>query len=170
MTSYVDEERIRRRVEKRLKARQGFLVHLLVMTVLVPFVWVLWSLLGNSLPPLITSMGGPDSEAVATFFAQFPAPLLLLVVAAFTLIIHGLILYLDSRAETHREDAIQREIERERQRLYGDAALGKPKRRTSPHAEQRASLSDDGELVYDDEAQDDAQDEPERRRSSKAAR
>ncbi len=46
--------------------------------------------------------------------------------------------------ERERERLLQEETGRERMRLYGDAALEKPKR------EQVAYLSDDGDLIYED--------------------
>jgi hypothetical protein len=65
--------------------------------------------------------------------------------------------------EERRERAIAREIERERARKLGTSApenvvLEKPKRKRVAH------LGEDGELAYDDEA-DETEDEPIRRTS-----
>jgi hypothetical protein len=58
--------------------------------------------------------------------------------------------------EERREQAIQQELERERARKAGDVVFEKRKR--------TAHLAEDGELVYDDEA-DEVEDEPIRRAS-----
>jgi acetyl-CoA carboxylase carboxyltransferase component len=61
---------------------------------------------------------------------------------------------LENNAERAKEDAIEREIRREKMRLYGDpnyddSELEKPKRRAK---ERTMRLTDDGELTDDEVA------------------
>jgi hypothetical protein len=74
------------------------------------------------------------------------------------LIGHAVDTYFQSspQIEERREQAIQRELERERARKAGDVVFEKRKR--------TAHLAEDGELVYDDEP-DEVEDEPIRRAS-----
>jgi hypothetical protein len=80
-------------------------------------------------------------------------PVIAMVIMAVIVVWQGLETYFLSDArERERERLLQEEIGRERERLYGDAALDKPKR------ERIARLSDDGELIYEDKpAQEAAQ-------------
>ena len=125
MTEHVDSEaEIRRRVEQRLKKRGEFYIHLTAYVAVNLALWVVWLLMGSVFPwPLVLSLGW----GVGLF-------------------IHGIDVYFATGSRlAAREAAIQREIERERERLYAE----KPKR-------SRLVIADDGELmeVVEDEWED----------------
>lgn len=120
----IDERELRERVEKRLKAREEFNVHLTVYIVVNLFLWFLWFLVG---------MG-------------FPWPLIVMGGWGIGLIFHGLDVYAKtSGAALRYETRVQQEMEIERQRIaeIRGELLEKPKR--------RARLAEDGEIVYEDE-------------------
>lgn len=128
----VDVEQIRKRVQKRLRIRQEFYVHAAVYVAVNILVWFIYAVIpgahGGTPWPLFVTFGwgiGLVSHAADTYFKT------------------------SERLSRHEDDAVQREIERERARLYGDAALEKPKR--GP-----AHLTDDGEIEYDEEAEAEA--------------
>jgi hypothetical protein len=129
-----DYEEARERVIKRMKKRQDFYTHLAWYVGVNLTFWFLWILSGS---------------------VGFPWPLIITFLWGIGVVSDAVETYFQSNPElqARRERAIQREIERERARMAGSVEFEKPKR--------TAHLSDDGELVYDDEAED----EPIRRSS-----
>ncbi len=132
MSDQNDYDKLRKRVEKRIKARQEFFSHLVTFLMVNAFLWMIW---------VVTGAGG------------FPWPIFVTGGWGIGVVANAMEVYAQSgMAEQARERAVQRGIERERRRLYGDEAPEKPKR------DQRARLSDDGEILYEeDEAQSDVE-------------
>ena len=121
----IDYDKINKRVEARIKARKDFQGIILGFFVTCAATWPIYWL---------SDPGG------------FAWPWIPTAVMAVVVIWQALETYILSEGrERERERLMQREIDRERARLYGDAALEKPKR------ERAARLADDGELVYEEE-------------------
>ena len=120
------EAQLRKRVERRMRIRMAFYTHLIVYLGINALLWVIYLTTdpGGTPWPLYVSIPwgvGLAAQAVATY--QYSRP-----------------------AMERREEAIQREIELEKQRLGLDNQdYEKPKR------DRVARLSDDGELVYTDD-------------------
>jgi hypothetical protein len=137
--SSMDDRELRERVEKRLRARQEFNIHLTVYIIVNLFLWFLWFLIPRMM--IVAGMGG---EALTA--ASVPWPLIVMGGWGIGLVIHGLDVYSKTRAATMRHEArVQQEMELERQRIaeIRGEMLEKPKR--------RARLAEDGEIVYEDE-------------------
>ncbi len=122
-----DYENARKRVEKRMKKRQDFYVHIAMYVTVNLFLWFIWlssGAAGFPWPAIVMAAWGIGlvADAVETYFESSPAQ------------------------EARRERAIQQELERERALRTDDVVFEKPKR--------RAHLAEDGELAYDDEAED----------------
>ena len=123
----IDYRTIQKRVEKRMKRRKEFQEAIVAFFVVSAVAWAAYFVFNG--------------------FNNQPAwPVIPMVIMAVIVVWQGIEAYfLADARERERERLLQEEIGRERLRLYGDAALEKPKR------EQVARLSDDGELIYDDE-------------------
>jgi hypothetical protein len=123
----LEYEEARERVIKRMKKRQEFYIHLAVYVGVNLFLWFIGLLTGS---------------------LEFPWPLIVMFGWGIGLFAHGVETYFQSspQIEERREQAIQRELERERARKAGDVVFEKRKR--------TARLAEDGELVYDDEAEE----------------
>ena len=115
-------EEIRRRVEKRYKERQDFLIHLAAFVGSNLIIWVLWFLL---------------------FSGPFPWPIFVTLGWGIGIVSHFLSYYFKYGAGANRrENAIEREIEQEMARR---AIYEKPKN------DERMRLTEDGELeAFDD--------------------
>jgi hypothetical protein len=139
--SDLEYEEARERVLKRMKKRRGFYEHLAWYVGVNLIFWVMWMLSGGW---------------------GFPWPLIIMLLWGIGLVSDAVETYYQSNPEIQlrREQAIEREIERERARKAADVGLEKPKRKRTAH------LAEDGELVYDDEA-DEVEDEPIRRASDR---
>jgi hypothetical protein len=121
----IDYRKINKRVERRLKQKKDFQGSVLAFFIVTGMAWMIF---------LLFTPTGPAW------------PLILMVLMAIIVVWTGLETYVLSEGrERERDRLLQREIERERLRLYGDTLLEKPKR------ERPVRLSDDGELVYGDE-------------------
>jgi hypothetical protein len=135
----IDYDKINRRVEARIKARkdfQGVVLGFLITTVVV---WIIYLMADRSDP--------------------FVWPLIPTAIMGIVVIWQGLETYVLAEArERERDRLTEREIERERARLYDEAALEKPKRDRTAH------LSDDGELVYEDDERSEPRQSVKRRR------
>jgi hypothetical protein len=127
----MDEQEIRERVEKRIKERNEFYGHLIVYAVVISMLWLIWAFSGN------------DGDS------SFPWPIVPMLGWGIGLGAHGLSVFYNSPSRlAARERHIQREIERERERMEAAGIqVGKRKR------DALYRLSDDGELieVMDDE-------------------
>jgi len=123
----IDVEAIRKRVIERRKLRQDFYIHLLFFIPFNVFFWFLW-------------IGGGSNG--------FPWPLVVTLAWGLGVVSHAMDVYYKTsdRATRSEDEEVQREIEKERMRLYGSADLEKPKRGV-------ARLSDDGEIVYENESE-----------------
>jgi hypothetical protein len=124
----IDYRKINKRVEKRMKRRKDFKDAILAFFVVSAMTWAIYFIFNG-------------------FNFNTPAwPLIAMVIMAVIVVWQGIETYfLADARERERERLLQEEIGRERMRLYGDAALEKPKR------ERVAHLADDGELIYEDE-------------------
>jgi hypothetical protein len=121
----MDYAKIRERAEKRVKNRQEFLSHLIIFLMINGMLWFIY---------------------FSTTPGIFAWPLIITLGWGAGLVSHAMAVYRDSNAgRLARERAIQREIERE-MTLMGEDIDMKPKR--------SARLSDDGEIVYDNESAD----------------
>lgn len=115
---------IEERVQKRINQRYKFYRDLLSFVGVNAFLWIIWFLTDNS-------RSGVPWPLFVTFFWGIG-------VVSDAMKVLG-----EPRLEEMREREYQRELARERERLYGDG-MEKPKR-------GEVSIGDDGELVYDDE-------------------
>jgi 2TM domain len=133
MAHKINYDNIRKRVEKRIKDRQEWVGHLTAYTIVNVALWGIWAI---------------------TMFGGFPWPAFITLLWGIGIGIHTASYLVENSMERSKEEAIDREIRREKMRLYGDpdyddALLEKPKRQ----AQERAMrLSADGELEYLDEA------------------
>lgn len=138
MSAYLNEDEIRARVRQKMARRRRFMAHLVTYIVVNGVLWLGW------LTTLWTmrQMGGFDFDSWPFSMMRIPWPLVVMVFWGIFLLAHGIRAYQQTTAQEREDLAVQREIERERKRL-GEAAFEKPKR--------HASLSDDGELVFEEE-------------------
>src|SRR5258708_7631723 len=123
MSSENFEMKIRQRVEERIAKRTGFYIHLVSFIAVNSVLWLIWvSSDGRDFPPW---------PIYVTFFWGFG------------LVANGISVYQDSeRAINRREEMIQDEIAREKQRMgLANPMYEKPKR------DQAMRLGDDGELL-----------------------
>lgn len=121
----IDVDAIRERVEKRLKARTGFYIHFAVYVAVIVTLWVLYFLRtpGMSMTP--------------------PPPLVVMFGWGIGIVAHGVSVFASQRMDDVREREVERAIERERMRY---AQAEKPKR-----DERAMRLSDEGELIPEEE-------------------
>ncbi len=168
--SGLDYDKIRERAEKRVKMQQEFKLHLIVYVVVNLFLWFLWLFIPSVL-------SGLDITGRFASILQFPWPLLVMLCWGVGLVIHGVVVHFEAGGGAEaRERAVAKEVERERALRSGESTSGTRWRRamgyedsTSEKPKRGARLSDDGELVYDEE--DGAEEKPapeQRRRSSKS--
>ncbi len=144
-----EEARIRKRIERRFKERQGLLSHFMIFVVMNILFWGLWA---NGLQDMaITAIKGTpnvDIPAAALQTAKdIPWPLFITLPWGIGIISHIFTYYNKyGPGAQRREEAIEREIDRQRER---SAAYAKPKN----DERVRLELTDDGEIqeVYDDE-------------------
>jgi hypothetical protein len=126
----IDYDRINQRVEKRLRERKKLRGLVLAFVVMTAVVWTTYLLVDPMVPPE----------------GKFLWPLIPMVAMGVVVIWRAVEVYFLAEArEREWDDLMEREIERERARLYDEAVLEKPKR------DQVAHLSDDGELVYEED-------------------
>jgi len=119
------DAQLRKRIEARMKAWNGFYMHVIAFIGVNLLLWAIW---------------------LTTDFLDDPWPLFATIPWGMGLAIHALVVYQNSGgAVERRQRTIEREIEREKARL-GLEKYEKPKR------ERLMRLSDDGELVPDDVA------------------
>jgi serine/threonine-protein kinase len=131
--SLPEEERIRRRIEKRYKERQGLIIHFVAYLLVNLMLWGLWAT--DVLGPII-QQEAPD---VATIILEFPWPIFVTFGWGIGMVAHFMDYYSKyGPGAERRERAIQREIERYRQE--SGVLEAKPKR------DAQFRLTDDGEL------------------------
>ncbi|MBX3065487.1 MAG: 2TM domain-containing protein [Anaerolineae bacterium] len=133
MRGDIDYDAIHQRVERRIKERQEYFSHLAAYVGVNFGLWMIW----------LFSGGGA------------PWPLIVMFLWGIGLLVHTANFVVGTAMEQRRDELIEREIRREKMRLYGDpdyndGYLGKPKRRPEDRDMQ---LSDDGELVATDEVE-----------------
>src|SRR5258708_3339421 len=134
----IDYEAIRQRAEKRVRQRIEFVQHLSIYVIVNLILWALWFIAKN---------------AFQAELLLFPWPILVTLGWGVGLAAHGIVVYTQTNMmDAMRETAIQQEVQRE-MRLRGmdtpAADLEKPKR------DRAVRLSDDGEMVPVDEADED---------------
>jgi hypothetical protein len=133
----IDEARLRKTVEKRIKTRKEFYQHLVAYLLVNVLMWGIWR--------LATSGGNLDG------FDGTPWPLLVTGFWGVGLALHFFEMLRQNRGGSlNKELQLEREINAEREKLRrqgftvaDDQAGEKPKR--------HASISDDGELEYADD-------------------
>ena len=126
-------EEIRARAEKRVKKRAEFLQHLAVYLIVNGFLWLMFLVIA------ITTGAWP----------ALIAPFLTTVGWGIGLAIHALTVYVDTTAV---ENIRQQEIDREIQREMAQRGMSEfPERPEKPKRDRVMRLSDDGELIPDDE-------------------
>jgi hypothetical protein len=134
--SDLNYEEIRQRAEKRANKRKELLLHVAVYIIVNLALWLVFGIIAS-----VSSSGQ----------ALLLIPLLSTLGWGIGVAIHAAVNYIETTGlDAMREREIEREIQRE-MRLRGlDAAdvLEKPKR------EQAVRLSDDGELIYEDEVEE----------------
>ena len=127
-------EEIHQRAEKRVKKRAEFIMHLAIYLIVNLFVWAFFVFLfltGAGLAVLI--------PAVLTTLAS-----------GLGLAIHGITVFVETTAmDNLRDREIQREIQREMLRR-GLSEADLEEMYEKPKREQVARLSDDGEMIYDE--------------------
>ncbi len=134
MSNQIDYAKINERVARRMKQRKDFQGTVLAFFIVSGITWTVY-LMSDSQDPFVW-------------------PIIPTLVLAIVAVWQGLETYVLAEGREREQDRLyERELARERARLYGDADLEKPKR------DQSVRLSDEGELVYDDEEDQ----EPERR-------
>jgi hypothetical protein len=128
----LDLNAIRHRVEQRINKRKEFFIHVSIYVIVNVFLWLLWAFLNPFLSSLL-----PDVP-----FIQAPWPLIVTLGWGIGVSIHAIVYYFETIGlDRAREREFDLEIERERMRL----GLGSAK------AKRQARLSDDGEIVYEEE-------------------
>jgi hypothetical protein len=135
--SQEDYNRIRQSIEKDFNKRKEFLIHLSVYLPINLLFWLVWQMAGG-------------------VQAAFPWPALLTLGWGVGLVAHGVDTYFQTgRRITAREQAIQREIEREREQRFGE------KRKRS-----RLVIAEDGELMEVVEDAGEVDEKPKRSRKT----
>ena len=134
----IDYDEIRQRAEKRVQARAELVLHLAIYLIVNLILWALWFIGLNALHWAVL---------------EFPWPILVTLGWGIGLAIHGVVVYTQTNMmDAMREAAIQQEVERE-MRLRGmDMSTQEPEK---PKRDRAVRLSDDGEMVPVDEAEDD---------------
>ena len=136
MSQKIDYAAIRKRVEKRVKARQEWIGHLTAYIIVNIGLWGIWLITGAGIPwPIFVTLGWGIGMGI-----------------------HTTTYLTEATMEQRKEEAIDREIRREKMRVYGDpdyddSYMEKPKRRAK-EKDSAMRLTDDGELEYDDDAAD----------------
>jgi len=131
--SPLNYDEIRQRAEKRANKRKELILHVAVYIIVNLALWLVFGIIA-------TVSAGKQ--------ALLLIPLLSTLGWGIGVAIHAAVNYIETTGlDAMREREIEREIERELRRrgLADPEALEKPKR------EQAVRLSDDGELIYEDE-------------------
>lgn len=131
----VNFEEMRQRAEKRVRKRVEFNMHLAIYVVVNLGLWLAFGLLSGMIrtPWVLT------------------VPLLSTIGWGLGVAIHGIVTYMDTRA---MDVLVEREIRREMAlRNLRDAVEDGPEAYEKPKRDRVARLSDDGELVYDEESE-----------------
>jgi len=130
------EAALRRRAEQRIRERQAFINTLTGFITVNALLWGIWFAAG-------VAKGTPD----------FPWPIFVTISWAWAsgLISQGIHVYQNApRRVIRHEEQIQLEVERERAR-FGLATVDKRKNDEKPKRDPVVRLSDDGELIYEDD-------------------
>jgi serine/threonine-protein kinase len=145
-TSQDQYRQVRKRIAAEFHKRAEFFQNLAAFVFIIPLMWLLW---GNGLK----------------IFGDFPWPLLIMGGWGLGIASEGVQAFLHpSSRSAAREQAIQREIERERRRLGMDASYAEESaKRKNEDADRHVRLTEDGELT-DSFAQEWDEDEDEKRK------
>jgi len=143
--------RLRRRILLRRKMYREFFGHLAIFAIVNILLWSIW---------YASTIDGTTIIIVGFGEINFPWPIVVTLFWGFNLVSHGIRVYRSSgHAVARREQSLQREVERERERLglervdyekpkrvvsEPDLSLEKAKRQSNGN---QLRLSDDGELV-----------------------
>ena len=126
----IDYGEIRQRVEKRMQARLGFIIHLITYVGINGLLWMIW---------LSTSAHNGHLDFLWPLFISIPWGI--------GLVAHAMSTVLRGAFNKMQEREIEQEIERERMRR----GMVSGKRKNEDSSPMR--LSDEGELIPDDEAE-----------------
>jgi hypothetical protein len=124
----IDEARLRKAAEKKIKARQEFYQHLAFFVLINPVLIGMWLTVSRG-------SGAPWALWVAGFWGA-------------GLAIHFFYMLNDSKSDLDKELRLQKEIEAQREKLR-QLGLAEPGEKPKRHA----SISDDGELEYEDDSE-----------------
>jgi hypothetical protein len=141
----IDYERIRARVEQRIKRRAKFYKDVVSYLTVNFILWMVWGW------PILR--GETSLQSGGT-----PWPMFVTLFWGIALVSDAIKVFFDFDKDSAFDREMQREIQRERRRVYGDDEyLSKPKRSDEfdekPKREQTVRLSDDGELIYEEDDQ-----------------
>jgi hypothetical protein len=151
MNDNIDYEQIRARVAKRINQRKEVIIHAGVYVIVNVLIWGVWLLLRSS---AFNFTLGSEFDSVIETMREFPVAPVISFGWLIGLLIHAYVVYLEGNIFDKMTDReMEREIARERSRLYGQE---KPKR--------EVRLTDDGELEEVDEV---AQERSQRQRMSR---
>jgi hypothetical protein len=143
----IDYERLRARVEQRIKRRAKFYKDLVAFIGVNFVLWMVWGW------PILRDGGSLQGGGT-------PWPLFVTFFWGIALVSDAIKAFFDFDKDTAFDREMQREIRRERRRMYGtdDDLSEKPKRSEGngengekSKREQTVRLSDDGELIYEDD-------------------
>jgi hypothetical protein len=138
-------EGIRRKIEERYKQRMGLIIHFAAFAISNVMFWCFWLLIT---PAGVTSVADGVSATSPTVTLGFPWPIFITLGWGVGIVAHFLTYYYRYGAGANqREEAIEREIERELARRQEAGYVEKPKN------DERMRLTEDGELevVSDDD-------------------
>jgi hypothetical protein len=152
VVSVADYKRTRNRIEKRFASRRRLISHLVTVVLLTLIAGHLWTPINESL--IMIQTGSPD---VADLI-DVNMPGLVLLVGMITVLIHGLAIgVLSLFGDDARERAIQRELQRERERSGLYPAPQQPDKRkvddgatvieVTPPGSPAVRLTEDGEFT-----------------------
>lgn len=135
-----DYKRARQTAEKHYRQRAEFAIHLAVFIPINIMLWLIW--LGST-----DIIDDPD-------VTNFPFPIIVMLGWGAGLFGHAAHVYGERMGSTSREGALQREIERERELLYGEVSKAKRKEKRE-HQRARIQTADDASLEVVDADSDD---------------
>ena len=138
-------EEIRWKIEQRYKQRLGLIIHFVTFVIINLMLWGMWLFMTPT--AAMVAVPGAPPEAVPVDLG-FPWPIFVTLGWGIGMVAHFLSYYYRyGGGANRREEAIEREVERELARREEAGHLEKPKN------DQRMRLTEDGELeaVSDDE-------------------
>lgn len=153
MSREINYAEIEQRVTKRINKRREFYTHAAVYIVVNAGLWMLWAVVNaTGVASQMMTLAGDNTEMISS---SFPWPIIVMLGWGIGLAIHAFEYFTADAMENMKQREIEREIEREKMRLYGDPFYepgNKRKRRAGTADETDAEtvrLGADGELLTD---------------------